>query len=341
MSRSHALVTKKRDKKSVRRNEKRRDGKLHLEGATSASGSSRLDKYGNPARSLSSKMLRGSGAGAILDAAREFSSVIAERAALRTTLAKDDKEWYAVPVSVKVPDCVRAVERQPAPLFKIDPKLDPKVRLAEVDKVVALLRAEVGMLFGRRPVKVSLPSGTSTFMTAAIASGIVNTSVTVFPSDPSEYSSLATLFDEGKMIGVDVRWTNANLVAAASGASAATADNTWGVCCADPGNGTTLTSVAAGRQSAHHVLYHLLTSAAGTTPTADTSREFDMKVRFPAAQTFTNMGAVAYEQDWWQETNVTPAAYCLLKSYTVQTIVTATKIAQAQLMYYYEFRLRA
>lgn len=138
-------------------------------------------------------------------------------------------------------------------LAKIDTpdiKFDAAPLRASLDQQIKLARETIVSVTGYRPVEITLPVS---YSMAVNTSGVL---AAVFPMDPtaaSEFSSLAALFDEYKLISASFKFNFACNNTATG--TAATNDNVMAVIAFDPAEGTPLTSVRNGTELWNHKLF--------------------------------------------------------------------------------------
>lgn len=92
---------------------------------------------------------------------------------------------------------------------------DPyKDRLQLIDNEIQIIRAGVRSAFGTKLLKFRMPT---LYSISSSGAGVLNTVVNVDPSGEPEFASLATLFDEYRVVGGVVDFNSASFITAAVG----------------------------------------------------------------------------------------------------------------------------
>jgi len=208
-----------------------------------------------------------------------------------------------------------------------------------VDLLVSQLKAARGMVrgaLGNRafPLTLLLDASAPLF-TVTVTSGVVAGVTTLLPSAYNEWASIAALFDEVKVNGVDLEFTYAN-------AGAATANGLL-VVAYDPSDVTALSSTVSGAVLAQHRLYGQPRNAnagidlvsAATMPNGEPYR---FSARVPPG-IFELSGTSMVVGGLWTSTGA-PGSYGFLKTYHVGRETTAVVAGSAISRLHCEFRCR-
>ncbi len=131
-----------------------------------------------------------------------------------------------------------------------DVKFDPKVLKLGIDRQVHMARDAMARVSGNRPLVIKLPIS----VTMSVAtSGVLAAALPIDVTASTEFTSLAALFDEYKLLSGDIRF---NVTAYNTGVgTTADADKGMMVMGYDPAEGSPLTSVRNGCELSHHALY--------------------------------------------------------------------------------------
>jgi len=208
-----------------------------------------------------------------------------------------------------------------------------------VDLLVSQLKAARGMVrgaLGNRafPLTLLLDASAPLF-TVTVTTGVVAGVTTLLPSAYNEWASIAALFDEVKVNGIDLEFTYAN-------AGAATANGLL-VVAYDPSDATVLTSSLNGAILAQHRLYGQPRGAnsgadvvsAATMPHGD---PFRFSARVPPG-IFELSGTSMVVGGIWTSTGA-PGSYGFLKTYHVGRETAAVVAGSAISRLHCEFRCR-
>jgi len=205
-----------------------------------------------------------------------------------------------------------------------------------LDHTIGMYKQMMKSAVGMAPIRIVLPVGLNAYMTATVTTGIVNNTNVIRPSDTTEFATLIALFDEYKMTGLTIKHSS-NLIR--QGIAVGTSlDGAYRVTAIDASDGNALANANAGLQYATHELLPL--NAVACTKAS----MHEIRVSFPKATLLDSTGNITFAQDTWLNANPsgTPLIpiFCVVKHYTIQSVVTADVVESAALFYDMHFRLR-
>jgi len=213
----------------------------------------------------------------------------------------------------------------------LDRKVDPTVELliSQLETARGMVRAGLG----NKPIRMDLVFDVSGLLLATVTSGVVANVTILIGSAASEWSSLAALFDEYKIMGADVHFETTSY------SNGTTSDN-FLVIAYDPVDSTPLTTTLAGITYAQHKTYAFPSptgSATGSgTATYPRAEPLNFRCTVPKG---INVVTGAIGEGSWSGCPL-PGTYGYIKTYWIQNIVTATRLGAAYIVMHAEFRCR-
>ncbi len=222
-----------------------------------------------------------------------------------------------------------------------DQKVDLKSLTNEVDlltKELELATTAIRAGLGDKPIRMRL-SSTYT-LTATVTTGIVNTVKTILPSDATEWSTCAALFDEYKILGGEVDFHYKNMVT--MGGSGAVDTNAYPVIAYDADDTNSATSSLALTQFAQHKVFanHAFADSAGATVfVAGVSSRYRFRYHIPKG-TVTQGGSSLQPGTEWCVT-ASPLAAGTIKFYHAGNQTAAVSVTAGVMYYDLEFRCRS
>jgi hypothetical protein len=225
-----------------------------------------------------------------------------------------------------------------------DNKTDSKSALANIDKEISLIDAEIGMARGllktiMNPASVFPIRLYQSYSINSSAGGLINSSATVDPTSISEFVSAATLFDEFRCTAVTFRFMPHGVVTIPTATTAIAVTLAHAAIAYDANDGTAAASVTELCQAQQHLLFPQTLAVANTVSTVTS---FDTKpqvfvARVPKGVLQANANAVSEWQAAKAGSSYLP--YGWLKTYG-QSYNSVTGVIGGILEYDVEFRLR-
>jgi hypothetical protein len=218
--------------------------------------------------------------------------------------------------------------------------VDLKTTQGEYDNLVKEIKLAIGAIragLGDRPIRIRL-SQTYT-LTATVTTGVVNTTVSVLPSNATEWSTCAALFEEYKCLGGSVNFMYANYTSKPS-TGGAVDTNGYPVIGYDADDATAATSSLVLTQLAQHEVLSPMIFCSGVgiaAPACGLHHKFHFHI--PKGTVESGSISIVAGTEWLPVQGVVSAG--TVKFYHVGTEVTAVNVTCGVLYYDLEFRCRA
>jgi len=227
-------------------------------------------------------------------------------------------------------------------------KKDSKIDLKNMDDQIAVLKKElelaVGALragLGNKPIRIRLSA--ELLITTTVTSGVTNTiqnggTSSLSPTNCTEWSTMAALFEEYKCLGGEARFVYCNPSVGSTPPTVVA--NNLPVIAYDADDNTQATSSILLTQTAQHeVLGSIMGPTLSTPTTAGTHVDHRFRWRTPRGTAVGGGTTATPGTEWIAVSGAQPAGY--IKFYHVGTTVTAITTGAGFMYYDLEFRCRA